>query len=147
MFIVCSQTLLEKGKAIGLHQTSCPEDPGQACAHVLCTRTPPPPMPTQRALIAWSSLLRSAGLGHPQLATCGERMWSPAPGSHACTRLLLTGAQHLKSILATPQGPAPPTYHDHSPPSEDGTHPASNFKPWVWGPRRGRSNQLPVKAP
>lgn len=60
-------------------------------------------------------------------------------------RLSLTWAQHLEGFTATPQGPTPPTTTVHHP-LEDRAHPASNFKPWVWG-SRGRSNQFPVETP
>lgn len=75
-----------------------------------------PLMPTQQALMAWSSLLRSAGLGHHQPVICGERMWSPAQGSHACTRLLLARALHLGGFSAKPQGPTRPNMTMHHPP-------------------------------
>lgn len=130
MFTVFAHQHSGEGQSNLCARNHCPASQDKLTHTHAHTHTHTSLMPTHRALMAWSSLL-SAGLDYPEPASCRERMWSPACGSHACKAVTHMGS--------TPQGPTAPTMTIHHP-VEDGAHPASNFKPWVWGLQEGRED-------
>lgn len=144
---VCTPTLLEKGKAIGLHQTA---DTRQACA---CAHTY-----AHTRAHAHTSDANPAGSN--SMVICPKECWPWPPsachpqGEGVASSLrkpcLHKAVAHRGSAsskyLGNTSRPCT-TYHDH-PPSRGGwSSPASNFKPWVWGFPGGKIQPISSQGP
>lgn len=77
---------------------------------------------------------------------CRERMWALAQGSHVCTRLLLTRAQHLEGLSATPEAPHHPLGPATTQWKTELTQTLTS-RLGSEGSRRGRANQSPAEHP